>query len=198
MHGVVSYILVGTPWSGINSLETVDEVAGLPSTAPIVLVDLDGTGFSIDEIRVVRPAARPVALSRDGSGASVLEALRAGARAFVHNPDELLSLDQVLARVADGEVVVPLDLQKAAVQELGRLANRVRLGVQADARLTSRERQVLDLLADGLTARQIGSTLSISPRTVERHAHGLYRKLDARTRVQAVTRAAAVGLVEPR
>ena len=109
-----------------------------------------------------------------------------------------MGLGEVVARVARGDVVVPLDLRVAAVEELGRLVQRVRAGVDADAALTPRERQVLSLLADGLTSRQIGNRLAISPRTVEGHASGVYRKLDVRTRVQAVARAASMGLVDVR
>jgi DNA-binding CsgD family transcriptional regulator len=55
---------------------------------------------------------------------------------------------------------------------------------------------VLELLSDGHTMRQIATRLSISPRTVETHVGKLYRKLGVRTRVQAVSRAATLGLVE--
>ena len=55
--------------------------------------------------------------------------------------------------------------------------------------LTPRERRVLDLLADGLTARAIANRLSISPRTVHRHLGHLYRKLGAADRLTAVLRA---------
>ena len=55
--------------------------------------------------------------------------------------------------------------------------------------LTPRERRVLDLLADGLTAQAIANRLAISPRTVHRHLGHLYRKLGAYDRLSAVLRA---------
>jgi LuxR family maltose regulon positive regulatory protein len=55
---------------------------------------------------------------------------------------------------------------------------------------------VLELLSDGLTMSQIASRIGISPRTVETHVSKVYRKLGVRTRVHAVSRAAALGLVE--
>ncbi len=64
--------------------------------------------------------------------------------------------------------------------------------------LTPREREILDLLAEGFTMRQIGRRLGISTRTVETHVAKIYRKLSVRSRVQAVSRAAALGLIELR
>jgi DNA-binding CsgD family transcriptional regulator len=62
--------------------------------------------------------------------------------------------------------------------------------------MTARERAVLEQLADGHTIRQIGRRLGISPRTVETHVSNIYRKLNSRSRVQAVSRAAALGLID--
>jgi DNA-binding CsgD family transcriptional regulator len=52
------------------------------------------------------------------------------------------------------------------------------------------------LISRGLTMRQMANRLGISPRTVETHMAKLYRKLDVRTRVQAVSRAVSLGLIE--
>ena len=64
--------------------------------------------------------------------------------------------------------------------------------------LTGRELAVLHLLADGCTATAIGSRLVISPRTVHRHLHGIYRKLGAADRVRAVLAAQEAGLLADR
>jgi DNA-binding NarL/FixJ family response regulator len=87
-------------------------------------------------------------------------------------------------------------LEKDAMGALGRLARRAREGADVEAGLTPRERQVLELLGVGLTIGQIASRLGISPRTIETHVAKLYRKLGVRTRVQAISRAATLGLVD--
>jgi DNA-binding NarL/FixJ family response regulator len=196
---LVRYALDPTIWAGVRSLADLG-AASTTTPEPIVLVDLDDVALhlGVEAARTTCPDARIVALAGSTSGATVLDALRAGVRGYVRMPDELMKLGDVLDRVARGEVVVRVDLQRAAVQELGRLVRRVREGADVEAQLTPREHQILGMLADGLTARQIGSRLSISPRTVEHHANGVYRKLDVRTRVQAVARAAAIGLVNVR
>ena len=62
--------------------------------------------------------------------------------------------------------------------------------------LTPREREILDLLAEGFTMHQIGRRLGISTRTVETHVAKIYRKLRYGLGVQAVSRAASLGLIE--
>lgn len=69
---------------------------------------------------------------------------------------------------------------------------------ETSARLTSRELQVLALLADGLTAHAIASRLRVSPATVRKHLEHIYAKLGRRDRLQAVTYARATGLLAQR
>jgi DNA-binding NarL/FixJ family response regulator len=61
--------------------------------------------------------------------------------------------------------------------------------------LTAREREVLDLLAEGATNREIAGRVHLSPHTVKEHVSSLYRKLDVRNRAEAVHRAQRLGLL---
>ena len=90
------------------------------------------------------------------------------------------------------------ELEQAAVLELGSLARQAREGSEMRASLTPREHEILLMVSQGLTMQQAGSRLGISPRTVETHVAKLYRKLGVRTRVQAVARAAQLGLIDLR
>jgi two-component system response regulator DesR len=60
--------------------------------------------------------------------------------------------------------------------------------------LSPREREVLDLIAEGSTNREIAAVLHLSPHTVKEHTSSLYRKLGAKNRAEAVTRAQKIGL----
>jgi DNA-binding NarL/FixJ family response regulator len=73
-----------------------------------------------------------------------------------------------------------------------------RIGRRRDgtAVLTGREREILTVAAEGLTARQIGSRLRVSERTVTTHLFRIYRKLGADNRVAAIAAAARSGLIE--
>ena len=66
---------------------------------------------------------------------------------------------------------------------------------QPEPLLTGREREVLDLIAEGSTNREIADRLFLSPHTVKEHTSALYRKLGARNRAEAVQRAQRVGLL---
>jgi DNA-binding NarL/FixJ family response regulator len=159
------------------------------------LPDADGFQVLSDLDDADRPAAVLV-LSDHTAGDMVLRALRLGARGYVTKAEGLRGLASTIRRVLAGERVIAPSLEQDAVLALGRFAQRAREGAEVAAELTSRERQVLELLSDGHTMRQIATRLSISPRTVETHVAKIYRKLGVRTRVQAVSRAATLGLVE--
>jgi DNA-binding NarL/FixJ family response regulator len=135
-------------------------------------------------------------LADRADGDLVLRALRLGARGYLTKAEGLRDLATTIRRVLSGERVMTPELERDAIGALGRMARRAREGADVEAGLTPRERQVLDLLSEGLTIRQIASRLRISPRTVETHVAKLYRKLGVRTRVQAISRAATLGLVD--
>lgn len=170
------------------------------SKAPeLLILDLDlpdVDGFHVlSELDADRPESVLV-LSDRADGDFVLRALRLGARGFVTKAEGLRGLSGTIGRVLAGERVIAPALEQDAVLALGRFAKRAREGSEVAAELTPRELQVLELLSEGHTMRQIATRLSISPRTVETHVGKLYRKLGVHTRVQAVSRAATLGLVE--
>ena len=169
-------------------------------TPDLLILDLelpDADGFRVlaDLGDEDRPSAILV-LSDRSDGDLVLRALRLGVRGYVTKAEGLRGLSATIRRVLAGERVIAPGLEQDAVLALGRFARRAREGAEIAADLTSREQQVLELLSEGHTMRQIATRLSISPRTVETHVAKLYRKLGVRTRVQAVSRAATLGLVE--
>jgi two-component system response regulator NreC len=195
------------------SIEDVDLVAevdsataapdAVASTEPDLLVlDIDPEReLDLELLRTLRNAGfsgEVLVLSDRGDGSGVLEAMRLGARGYLTKAEGLRKVGDALRRMIAGEQVLDPALEQAAVMELGRFARQAREGSEVDASLTDREREILGLLSEGLTMQQIGRRLSISPRTVETHVAKLYRKLSVRTRVQAVARAASLGLIELR
>ena len=112
-----------------------------------------------------------------GDRALLSEALDVGARGFVLKEAPLVDLVRAVERVADGEAYV--DPVLAGVLVGGAMADKV-------PTLTQREREVLRLLADGLSNEEIGKQLFISPETVRTHVRKAMSKLEADTRTQAV------------
>ena len=173
--------------------------ACLAEAPGLLVLDLDlpdADGFQVlTDLEATRPESVLV-LSDRADGDLVLRVLRLGARGFVTKAEGLRGLAGTIRRVLAGERVIAPGLEQDAVLALGRFAKRAREGAEVAAELTAREHQVLELLSDGHTMRQIATRLNISPRTVETHVAKVYRKLGVQTRVQAVSRAATLGLVE--
>ena len=85
----------------------------------------------------------------------------------------------------------------AALRQLGDTPRRHPYSRRVTAGLTSRELDVMQLVAQGNTSRQVGRTLSISPRTVEMHVHSSLQKLQCRTRAEAVRRLTELKALPP-
>jgi DNA-binding NarL/FixJ family response regulator len=122
--------------------------------------------------------------------------MRAGVDGYLEKTAGVRFVADALWRVAHGERVFSQDQERAAVAELGRLAQRTREASGAKSHLTRRELEILEHVAVGLSVKQVASRVGLSPRTVETHLTKLYRKLGARNRVQALSRAASLGLIE--
>jgi DNA-binding NarL/FixJ family response regulator len=188
----------------VGEAESGDEVApAVAALAPdLVVLDIDlGGGDGLSVLRRLRDGGfdgTVLVLADRSDGAAVLDALRLGAAGYLPKSEGLRGLADALRRLVGGGRVVTPDLERAARTELGRYARQARDGAEVRVTLTSRESDVLALLAEGLTMRQIARRLGISPRTVETHVAKLYRKLGARARLDAVARAARLGLLDVR
>jgi DNA-binding NarL/FixJ family response regulator len=105
------------------------------------------------------------------------------------------------AKAAGAAGFIPKDWGAA---DIARAVRMVGLGMTvfqpqtdgATPTLTPREREVLDLMAQGATNREIAAALHLSPHTIHEHTSGLYRKLGARNRADAVQRASRLGLID--
>jgi len=200
LEGVVRLAAGTVP--GVDRIMAV-EPADLPdavasTAAAIVVFDLQqmGTVAEARSLSDLHAESRVVLLVDPNSFGSALTGLRLGVHAFVRVPDGLETLPAILRRVAGGEHAISPYIEQAASRELGRCAQRARSASGLAPVITPRERQVLELLAEGFTMRQIGRRLGISSRTAEAHTSKLYRKLTVRSRVEAITRGSALGLIE--
>jgi DNA-binding NarL/FixJ family response regulator len=201
VRGVIGRACVDAGFTVVDGVGSAAEtVAACRAMSPDLLV-LDLELPDADGVDVLRELADGtpeaiIVLSDRTDGDAVLRALRFGVRGYVTKVEGLRDLATTIRRVAGGERVIARELEDGAVAALGRFARRAREGAAVASVLTARERQILHLLSEGRTMQQIATRLGISPRTVETHVRALYRKLGVRTQVQAVSRAAALGLVE--
>jgi len=138
--------------------------------------------------------ARIVVLTTFGLDEYVLGALRAGASGFILKeapPEEILAAIHI---VASGDALIAPSMTKAVIEELGRRPRRAELAARLND-LTPREREVLGLLAEGLSNAEIAERLVLGEGTVKTHVAHVLAKLGVRDRVQAVVYAYESGVV---
>jgi len=162
----------------------------------VAVLDLSMPGMSglqaTREITRLRPSVRVIILSMHSNESYLREAMRAGASGYVLKSDGGHSLVAACRAAARGQSVgAPFHRARTAASAMEREAQ-----ASADG-LTARETQILSLIADGHTTREIADLLVISPRTVDRHREKLARKLNLRNRVELTRFALRQNLVEP-
>lgn len=127
----------------------------------------------------------------------VYDALRAGASGFLLKDTEPVELLRALRVVADGEsLLAPTVTRRLIAEFVGRPENR-RVDTHAVEQITEREREVLALVAGGLSNDEIAAQLVISTATARTHVSRVMTKVGARDRAQLVVLAYESGLVTP-
>jgi DNA-binding NarL/FixJ family response regulator len=178
----------------VGAATSVSEAASLPRyLAPdVALMDFhlgDGTGHDAAlAMRNLFPRVRFVFLSRDGSDNARLAAVEAGASAYLNKSSAASEVIDTVRKVAHG---VSLISPGAIAQLLARGHDRE---VMRES-LSGREREVLQLMADGIGTRKIAHLLGISYSTVRTHIRAISAKLGTRSMVNAVVTARELELV---
>lgn len=142
------------------------------------------------ELSRLRPRLRTLILSMHDSEQYFLEAIRAGASGYVLKSVADHDLIAACRAAMRGEPFVYPAVERS-------LLGRALADDESSAVLTGRESQILALIADGHTSREIADMLVISPRTVERHRENLRHKLGLRNRVDLTRYAIRAGLISP-
>ena len=163
-----------------------DALRRIPAAAPdVALLDArlpDGSGIDVcREIRSSHENIRCLILTSYDDDEALFAAVMAGASGYLLKQIGGNSLVEGIRQVAAGR-----SLLDPAVTE--KLLNRLRNPVQTDplaGTLTAREREILDLIADGCTNRQIGERLFLAEKTVKNYVSGLLTKLGMQRRTQA-------------
>jgi len=160
----------------------------------VVLMDLlmpvmDGIAAT-SAIRRELPDTEVVALTSVLEDAAVVEAIRAGAIGYLLKDTEAHELRRAIKAAAVGQV-------QLSPQAAARLLREVRTPEKIKAALTERETEVLRLLAQGLSNKEIAQSLNVGEQTVKTHVSHILEKLAVPSRTQAALYAMRTGLVPP-
>jgi DNA-binding NarL/FixJ family response regulator len=165
----------------------------------VVVIDLDLDELSaVEAVRTIAntmPDTRVLVLSERAEHRDVLDAVKAGAAGYLVKTASANELVDAVRRTAAGDAVFTPGLADLVLGEFQRLAAEPEPAASVP-RLSARETEVLKLVATGLTARQIATKLTLSPRTVENHIQNTLRKLHLHNRVELVRYAISQGLTE--
>jgi two-component system response regulator NreC len=186
--------IVGEAETGSEALKKVKSLRPDIVLMDITMPDMNGIEAT-RRIKESYPDTTVLALTMHEDDQYFFEMLNAGASGYVPKraaPDELVTAIRTVSR---GEVFLYPSLATRLVQDYLR---RAESGDQPMIRdeLTPREREVLILIAEGLTNAEIAQKLVISPKTVDRHRENIMRKLNLHSRIDLVKYAIKKGLIE--
>ena len=165
----------------------------------VMLVDLnlgDGNGLDlIDHMKTVRPLAEAVVISAMEDEQHALRAFELGATGYLVKNSWFGNFPQAVLQVVNGGASITPNLARRLLHRLEHTQEAVRQTAEQKDKLSDREKEVLKAVAAGYTSGEIGSRLMISCQTVNTHIKNIYRKLQVRSRAQAVNFAAHRGLL---
>lgn len=163
-----------------------------------LVVDLHGTadGLAILEmIRRARPSLRLIVIGPEGRDELVMESVIAGARAYLDLTADVDTVRQAIDVVTSGSIWAPRRLLSKLIDRLLKVPDSAL--TNGPPHLTSREKQVLELILLARSNREIARELQIGERTVKAHVGRLMRKTGADNRIELTMRALNRALVPP-
>jgi DNA-binding NarL/FixJ family response regulator len=180
--------------NGVEAIEKVERFGPDVVLMDIRMPTLDGLEAT-RRILAADDTVRVLILTTFDLDEFIYEALRAGASGFVLKDDPPEQLLDAIRTVASGDALLSPSVTRRVIRQFTRLPSRT--APPALDELTSREHEVLRLLAEGLSNAEIGSRLFISETTVKTHVTRVLQKLHLRDRAQAIVFAYRAGLVDP-
>lgn len=181
--------VVGATTDPIEGLEIINREAPDIAIVDYSMAEMDGVELTRRAL-ALRPGLQVLIFSMISNDAVIRDLLTAGARGFVSKSEAGSMLDIALASLMTGEPFLP--------GSAGNLLLRSYLGKDSDQveALTPREREVMKQIALGLSGKEVGHKLGISPKTVEVHRTAIMRKLNLNNVAELVRHAVRDGLID--
>jgi two-component system nitrate/nitrite response regulator NarL len=181
--------VVGEAGEGRAALDEIRKLVPAVALLDVKMPGLDGTQIA-HALKRDGLETRVVLLSAHAPSDLIYRAIAMGAAAFVSKEASRDEICDTVAAVGRGETRLTPDVQAELVRQIQMRA------VEDRPALSPREREVLVMIAEGLSAPDVAGRLQVSPATVKTHLQTLYEKLGVSDRAAAVARAMRLGLLE--
>lgn len=186
--------VVGEADNGIEALASIES-----NQPDVVLIDIAMRGLNGLEVasRVAKawPQVRVIILSMHADEEYVAQALRAGAVGYLLKDSATAELDLALEAACRGETYLSPSISRAVIR--GYLSRSAGEGQKAASPLTPRQREILTLVAEGKSTKEIAQLLELSAKTVETHRAQLMERLNIHDVAGLVKYALQAGLIPP-
>lgn len=187
--------IVGLAADGFAALDLIEALR-----PDIVVLDVRLPGISgpdlARQIRIRWPELRILALSGFDDDETVCDMIAAGAMGYVLKDAGPEEIARALRLVMAGQSHLTPSVARKVLEQFGRLDDPGRERLEEYDGLSGREVEVLRLIAQGDSNKQIARRLYLSERTIENHVYNIYRKIEVRDRTQAMLYAVRKGLVD--
>ena len=183
--------IVGAAEDGRTLLRMAQELEPDIVTLDISMPQLNGVDAA-RKLKKILPRTHLIFVTMHDDPAYVNEAFKAGASGYLLKRSAGSELRQAIQSVMDGQCYVTPLVAKGLVQSV---ISRGRPPVLQDKSLTARQREVLQLVAEGMTVKEIASTLNLSPKTVEFHKSQIMTQLDLHTTAELTKYALVHGIL---
>jgi two-component system, NarL family, response regulator NreC len=194
LQAEAGFAVVGEASDGVEALRLIQRYK--PDVLVVDLMMPGVTGLEVvQQTRQLSPRTRVIVLSMHSDEAYVLQALKSGAMGYVLKGVDPCDLIQCVHEVVASRRFLSAPLSERAIEVYVQRGQEA--GGDPYETLTTREREVLQLAAQGLTNHGIAAALSISPRTVEIHRANMMHKLGLRHQADLVRYALRRGILSP-
>jgi DNA-binding NarL/FixJ family response regulator len=176
--------VVATARSGQEALREVARVKPQLVLLDSALGDRDSPLF-VQEVRKTFPDLKVIVMNLLPAGEDFVELIKAGVAGFILKDATIEVFVATILAVADGASVLPSRLASTLFSHVAAQAlARGKRGAKAAVRMTVRERQVIELIAGGLSNKEIAKRLNVATHTVKSHVHNILEKLALHTRLE--------------
>ena len=188
-----SYDIVGTVSDGQAMVSAADTLAPEIILVDLTMPQLNGLD-AIERIRGQRPRIRLIVLTQQEDSDTAAEAIRRGASGYVLKSSAPTELFEAIEEVLKGKVYVSPKIARAPSAVFATEARQATRG----SALTLRQREVLQLLAEGKSMKEAAHVLNVTPRTIAFHKYSMMEQLNLKTTAELVQYAVTLGLIPPR